>query len=49
MQLNKKKRVLACLLAAMLALPVCSMNVNSEEPEGGDAAVQEDTAAFQRM
>lgn len=45
MQLNKKKRVLACLLAAMLVLPVCSINVNSEEPEGGDAAVQEDTAA----
>ncbi len=45
MQLKKKKRVLACLLAATLALPVCSMHVNSEEPEETDAVTQEDTAA----
>ncbi len=33
MQLIKKKRVLACLLAAVLALPIGSITVNSEEPD----------------
>ncbi|MBE6851016.1 MAG: hypothetical protein E7504_04670 [Ruminococcus sp.] len=45
MQLIKKKRVLACLLAAMLALPVCGMTVNSEEPEDTGAVTQEDESA----